>query len=177
MNTELTEGLYESAQQLHLPRWSELPDFGLYLDQVLGFVDSRLEHYDVQNARKLTASMVNNYVKMGAIPAPVRKKYYRSQLAMLIVICILKPILSIGDIRDLMVAELASENGSALYDGVCEMFERANLSAAGETEEAFRSCETEEAARRALLQSALRACAERSLSQVMLGRLPSRAEK
>ena len=73
-----------------LPRCNELPDLELYMDQVTSLIGRYLK-----DDRELTASMVNNYVKHKAMPAPVRKKYTREHLAYLIVICTLKPVLPI----------------------------------------------------------------------------------
>lgn len=49
-----------------LPKWDELPDISLYLEQVLELVNSSLgEYLDCdRNGRILTQTMVNNYVSM-----------------------------------------------------------------------------------------------------------------
>ena len=46
-----------------LPRWAELPDLPLYMDQVLGLMERYLGAYPGFDGKGLTASMVNNYVK------------------------------------------------------------------------------------------------------------------
>ena len=45
-----------------LPRWDELPDISLYLEQVLELVNGNLEKYleGDKNGRILTQTMVNN---------------------------------------------------------------------------------------------------------------------
>ena len=95
----------ETLAKRTLPRWNELPDLELYMDQVTSLVGRYLK-----DDRELTASMVNNYVKHKAMPAPVRKKYTREHLAYLVVICTLKPVLPISTIRQMMVDELAEQD-------------------------------------------------------------------
>ena len=67
------------------PKWSELPDIDLYLDQVLLYVN-QIGEANHQNEKGLTASMINNYVKHGHLEKPIKKKYSRKQVARLIVI-------------------------------------------------------------------------------------------
>ena len=85
---------------LRLPQWEALPDFGLYMDQVIVLIERALS--DVLPAGELTKSMVNNYVKVGLIPRPAGKKYEREHLAMLLMICILKQALSMEEISELL---------------------------------------------------------------------------
>ena len=65
-----------------LPSWDVLPDIELYMDQVISLVTKYLEVYDnVMGLHKLvTPSMINNYVKLGIIPAPIKKKYSKLPL-------------------------------------------------------------------------------------------------
>ena len=50
----------------------------------------------------ITKTMINNYVKAGLMKAPKKKKYNRTHIATLFVICILKQIYSINDINELL---------------------------------------------------------------------------
>lgn len=106
-----------------LPRWAELPDLELYMDQVLSLIERYLGSYPGFDGRGLTASMVNNYVKLGVMPPPVRKKYTRVHLAYLIVICVLKASLPIDSIRNIVAASVLPEGESAFYDRFCDRFE------------------------------------------------------
>ena len=108
----------ETLAKRTLPRWNELPDLELYMDQVTSLVGRYLK-----DDRELTASMVNNYVKHKAMPAPVRKKYTREHLAYLVVICTLKPVLPISTIRQMMVDELAEQYLQPFYDAFCNLYE------------------------------------------------------
>ena len=94
---------YELISKIHIPRWNELPEIDLYLDQVVNYLDKYLEQYNSNNDDKIiTKTMINNYVKLGIMPAPVRKKYSKEHIAYLIIICCLKQALPISDIKDLI---------------------------------------------------------------------------
>ncbi|HGD2961151.1 TPA: DUF1836 domain-containing protein, partial [Streptococcus agalactiae] len=45
------------------PKWEELPELDLYLDQVLLYVNQLINPKTITNDKLLTASMINNYVK------------------------------------------------------------------------------------------------------------------
>ena len=113
-----------------LPRWNDLPDLPLYMDQVLELAGRYMKNYPGFDDKGLTASMVNNYVKLGVIPPPVKKRYSRLHLAMLIAVCVLKPCLPIAALRQLMASELGNAPADQLYDRFCEAFERINRDAA-----------------------------------------------
>ena len=85
-----------------LPRWEELPSIPLYLDQVLSLVDEWTGENLAENRKILTKTMINNYVKLKYVDAPVNKKYSRASIAKLFVIAVLKPVFTIEEITDLM---------------------------------------------------------------------------
>lgn len=113
-----------------LPRWNELPDFDLYMDQVLALIAKYLGEYPVYDDKSLTASMVNNYVKMGVMPAPVKKRYSRTHLAHLIVICIMKSALPIASIRQIIRHEVIVDQEETFYNQFCGLYEQINRSVA-----------------------------------------------
>ena len=56
------QDLNSLLDQLHEQRpadWDHLPDFALYMDQVLSYMDRQVIRFD--EADGLTAAMVNNY--------------------------------------------------------------------------------------------------------------------
>ena len=60
----------------HLPRWNELPEIDLYLDQVVNYLEKYLGILSSNDDDKIiTKTMINNYVKQGIMPAPEKKKY------------------------------------------------------------------------------------------------------
>lgn len=78
--------------------WERLPELELYMDQVLTYMNRQLDPFTPDGERLLTPSMINNYVKDGVLARPVRKKYGREHLAMLMIICSLKSALSLPEI-------------------------------------------------------------------------------
>ena len=71
-----------------LPEWDELPDFGLYMDQLVTYVARTFP--GISGRLDLTSSMINNYVKAGLIDKPTGKKYSREALAQLLMISLMK---------------------------------------------------------------------------------------
>jgi hypothetical protein len=83
--------------------WDRLPDIELYMDQVVTFLDRQLHnHRRNEEDRIITASMINNYTKDHVIPRAESKKYSRDHIALLLVICSLKKVLSMPDLSDLL---------------------------------------------------------------------------
>ena len=161
MDGQMTAALEEICRVLggyRLPRWAELPDLELYMDQVLALMERYLGAYPGADRKGLTASMVNNYVKLGVMPPPVNKRYSREHLAYLIGICLLKPSLPIAAIQRLFRSE-KERNTAASYDVLCALFEQS--SAAASTEAAIG---VEKTPSEAILRAALRAQAEQALA-------------
>ncbi len=82
-----------------LPRYEEIPDIGLYLDQTAKYINSYLETFGDMN---ITTSMISNYVKHGLVDNPVKKQYSQEQIAYLFFIAIVKSVLALGDIQVLI---------------------------------------------------------------------------
>ena len=121
MDTERS-ALCAQVAGLTLPRWEELPDLELYMDQVLSLMERYLGAYPGYDRKGLTASMVNNYVKQGVMPPPVKKKYARIHLAHLIMICVLKGSFPIELIKNLILSASGEMDGTG-YDSFCDEFE------------------------------------------------------
>lgn len=88
----------------NLPGWDEFPAIDLYMDQVIVVLNNCLGFfaYDGSGEKLVTPAMVNNYVKMKLMPAPVKKKYGRAHLATLIMICTLKQTLSMENVKKML---------------------------------------------------------------------------
>lgn len=83
--------------------WDQIPDLGLYMDQVITFITRAYEPlYGDTTKSYLSAPMINNYVKNKLIPRPTGKKYSRLQIAMLIMIVALKRVCIMEDIREML---------------------------------------------------------------------------
>ena len=90
----------------HLPEWDAIPDFGLYMDQVIVLLEGYLSFIPTGSAGKdskdqqiVTSSTINNYVRLRIMPAPVKRKYFRVHIAYLIMILTMKQSISISDVR------------------------------------------------------------------------------
>lgn len=121
------EDLTELQERLRNQRpvdWEKLPDFSLYMDQVLTYMDRQVLRFDGDDG--LTAAMVNNYTKGGLLPRADGKKYSREHLAYLTVICILKQVFSSKDMGLLLDQELVdSSSVDAGYKTFCDSLDSA----------------------------------------------------
>ena len=105
------------VESLEPAAWDELPDIGLYMDQVTGLLNRMLAPFTMgRDETPLTPSMINNYVKSGHISRPTRKKYSREQLAALYMLCSLKGNLSITDSAALIYFLTEQEGASDAYN-------------------------------------------------------------
>lgn len=104
--------------------WEQLPDFSLYMDQVLSYMDRQVLRFEEDDG--LTAAMVNNYTKSGLLPRAEGKKYSRDHLAYLTAICILKRVMSAKDMALVLKAELGiHEDVPGSYDRFCGSLDKA----------------------------------------------------
>ena len=55
-------------ENFHLPRWNELPNIDLYIDQLVSLLEHYLSGYiqndNDKNGKLITKAMINNYVNM-----------------------------------------------------------------------------------------------------------------
>lgn len=102
-----------------LPEWDSIPDFGLYMDQIIGLLTQYLDYLppEIKSGRIITAATVNNYVRMKIIPEPKNKKYFRVHIAYLIIICTLKQTLNIATIQSILPLNLPDEEVKQIYSG------------------------------------------------------------
>lgn len=113
---------YDFAQ-FRCPRWVELPDLGLYMDQVLIVVEGALRPLFPNDPVVLTSTMVNNYVKQQVLTPSEKKKYRREHLATLITITVLKRVLSVAEIKVVLECLAEATEPSAGYDRFCAQLE------------------------------------------------------
>ena len=158
----MAESYWERAASLgqrKLPRWEELPDLDLYMDQVLSLIHRYLGPEESPDGKGLTSSMVNNYVKMHIMPPPEKKKYNRIHLAYLITICVLKASLPMAAVQDLLSRAMKEQDEAELYDEFCRLYEET-----GRQVLAQRSSE-EGSSSMVILRAALRAQTEQTLAR------------
>ena len=104
-----------------MPRYREIPNIGLYLDQTVKYINVVLHPLGCIEA---TPSMVSNYVKKGYITKPVKKQYNEQQIAYLLFIMIAKLVLSMDNIETLFKKQQEISSVRETYDSFCENFER-----------------------------------------------------
>ena len=100
-----------------LPAWGEIPDFGLYMEQVITLLKDYLDYLppELKDEQFITASTINNYVRLNVMPEPVKKRYYRRHIAYLIVILTLKQSLNIALIQKIIPMGLEEEEIAKIY--------------------------------------------------------------
>lgn len=122
MNTKLTDAISCSMRGFRLPRYQEIPDMGLYLEQTTKYVNQCIRPLGFE---AVTGSMIRNYVKYGLIANPIQKQYSADQIAHLIVLALLKQVTPLEHIHFLFL--LLNERGTytvpVAYDYFCEEME------------------------------------------------------
>lgn len=88
--------LISDISDFRMPRYNEIPNVGLYLEQTSKYISEVLAPI-FDNA--ITGSMISNYVKKGLVSNPIKKQYDREQIAYLICIAIMKNALSMDNIK------------------------------------------------------------------------------
>ena len=92
---DLLSSILGSLDRIEYIRAEDIPDIDLYMDQVTTFMESHLRTStrNPQNDKILTKTMINNYAKNDLLPPPVRKKYSKDHVLLLIFIYYYKGIL------------------------------------------------------------------------------------
>ncbi|GCA68223.1 hypothetical protein KGMB01110_26590 [Mediterraneibacter butyricigenes] len=100
---DLLNSILESLDHLNYIPLDEIPNIDLYMDQVTTFMEKGLSPTKRYEEDKiLTKTMINNYAKNNLLPPPLKKKYSREHMIVLIFIYYFKNILSIRDIEQLL---------------------------------------------------------------------------
>lgn len=106
----------------HCPRYSELPDMALYLEQLLSFAHKATSAVIPESP---TGPMVNNYVKQSALPAAQRKKYSKEHLCYLIVITLLKDVFTLPQLAKFFDIQRKTYPLETAYNFFCQEYENA----------------------------------------------------
>lgn len=111
----------------HLPRWKELPELDLYMDQIISIIDKYLSIFAPEDPedKLMTPTMINNYVKQRMVSAPVAKKYDRPKVAFFLILALLKRVMSISELAQLKDYILTAYSFDQAYDTFCEEIETA----------------------------------------------------
>lgn len=98
-------------KEFNLPKYNEIPDVGLYLDQVVKYINSFFESYE---DIVVTPSMLTNYVKHKIVSKVSKKTYSRDQIAHFIFIALVKNVLSLNNIS--LIFQETDDNYNEFYD-------------------------------------------------------------
>ena len=124
MKLKTKQKIADSLRGFHLPRYEDIPDVRLYLEQTAKYISEFLTPLEDGS---LTPSMVSNYVKKGLIRNPVKKQYGRDQIAYLIFIALTKNVLSLDGLINFIALQKRTYSLQVSYDYFCEQFENTLL--------------------------------------------------
>ena len=121
---EVVRDFEQSVKDFHLPRTSELPELDFYMDQVISIMEKNLYLLSVdQSSKFITPAMINNYVKLGIIPPPKKKRYSKEHICYLFIITTLKSVIPIPAISQMIKNQTQKRTVYELYDIFCEAYE------------------------------------------------------
>lgn len=120
MNAETKLQISQSLREFRLPRFNEIPNVGLYLEQAVKYVH---EYLSPLGDFALTPSMISNYVKKGLIDKPTKKLYGREQIAYLFFIAVAKSILSLDALTGFIQVQQSTYPLPQAYDYFCSQLE------------------------------------------------------
>lgn len=120
MKSAAKQRVMESIQNFRLPRYQEIPNVGLYLDQTTKYIS---EYMAPLGDYGLTNSMVSNYVKKGLIANPIKKQYNRDQIAYLFFIAVAKSVLSLDALMGFIALQKRTYSVETAYNFFCRQME------------------------------------------------------
>ena len=120
MKQETKQQVRTSIADFRLPRYNEIPNVGLYLEQATKYV---CEYLAPLGEFSLTPSMISNYVKKGLIANPVKKQYSREHIAYLFFIAVAKSVLSLDALTGFIKLQQQTYALPRAYDYFCNEFE------------------------------------------------------
>ena len=106
----------ENLKDFIIPKYNDIPDVGLYLDQVVKYINSYF--YDNQDMY-ITPSMLTNYVKQKIVSKVSKKTYNRDQIAHFIFIALTKNVLSLNNISKVFISN--DKDFNKFYDNFIDI--------------------------------------------------------
>lgn len=100
------------------PAWQELPDLGLYLDQVMLVLEQSFAPL-LPDRGGISSTIINNYVKQKLLPPTCKKKYGREHLAILVMLFLLKRAFSAAELAQLLAVFGEGRDTQAAYALFC----------------------------------------------------------
>ena len=120
MTNESKQRIADSVRDFRLPRYSEIPNVGLYLEQTTKYISELL--VPLQEGA-ITGSMISNYVKKGLVSNPVKKQYDRDQIVHLMFIALAKSVVSLDDLARFIRLQERTYSAEKAYNYFCLEFE------------------------------------------------------
>ena len=126
---EIIENMYKRLEDVPYMKAEDLPGIDLYMDQVTTLMEENLSPVCRSESEKiLTKTMINNYAKNHLLPPPIKKKYSREHMYLLVIVYFLKGFLSLQDIRKIvqpLTDDISKGEGrfdmDALYKKICSL--------------------------------------------------------
>ena len=126
---DMLNSILSSISRIDYVKPEDIPNIELYMDQVTTFMEKQLASTKRHEDDKvLTKTMINNYAKNDLLPPPVKKKYSKEHVLVMIFIYYFKNIISIKDIETLLtpITEKYFQNSKGItltdiYEEVCEL--------------------------------------------------------
>lgn len=126
---DMLKSILSNISELNYVKPDDIPNIDLYMDQVTTFMEEHLHSSKrYEDDKVLTKTMINNYAKNNLLPPPVKKKYSKEHVLVMIFIYYFKNILSIKDI-EILLAPITEKyfhaneglNMTAIYDEVMNL--------------------------------------------------------
>ena len=172
MKPEIKQRLGDSVREFSLPRYTQIPNMGLYLEQATKYV---CEYLAPLGEFSLTPSMISNYVKKGLIANPVKKLYGREQIAYLFFIAVAKTVLSLDALTGFIEVQKRSYPLEVAYGYFCRQMETMLRVAFELTEEGY-SGELESTDEKRLFSSCISAVCQKIYLEKCLSAIAEEAE-
>lgn len=101
--TKLLGSILKNMALMDHIRPSEIPNIDLYMDQVTSFMNDHLQSSRrFEDDKILTKTMINNYAKNKLLPPPIKKRYSKEHLFVLVFIYYMKGFFSLSDIQTIL---------------------------------------------------------------------------
>ncbi len=120
MKEETKQRIAQPIRTFRLPRYQEIPNMGLYLEQTTKYI---AEYLSPLQENAITSSMISNYVKKDLVANPVKKLYYREQIAYLMFIALAKSALSLDNLARFIRLQKQTYTPERAYNYICDEFE------------------------------------------------------
>lgn len=112
-------GIFVNIDYFSLPKYGEIPDIGLYLEQTVTYINEIYAPLEIS----ITSSMLSNYVKKGYIEHPINKKYYAPQIAYLLFFLPVKQTFMTEDIYELFTLQRRTYPLETAYNYFASQFQ------------------------------------------------------